>query len=130
MFSARSGNGQCSIGECSVLIQGMFSARAGNGQCSIGECLVLIRGMFSARSGNVQCSFRLSCSGRPWPLQETIQESTKVDAEYNLPTWVAMARVHVTYPRSSPPCSPRVTTCPAQCLPPTNIMINSRSGNV
>jgi hypothetical protein len=53
---------------------------------------VRIRGTFSAHSVRVKVDAREP----PSQLQEGRKESTKVDAEYNLPTWVPKTRVNKT----------------------------------
>jgi hypothetical protein len=39
-------------------IQGMFSAHSGNVQCTFRERSLYTQGTFNAHSGNVQCTFR------------------------------------------------------------------------
>jgi hypothetical protein len=50
---------------------------------------------------NVQISYSVSWADARKPpshLQEALKKSTKVDAEYNLPTWVPKTRVNNRYP--------------------------------
>jgi hypothetical protein len=112
----------------SVHIQGTFSALSGNVQSKFRKRLVYIQGTFSVHSGtfsvhsgNVQCIFRLSI------------KRTKVDAEYNLPTWVPTTRVNINR-RSIPGVDlrvhhvlPRVPQCLGPVIQGT---LSAHSGNV
>jgi hypothetical protein len=52
-----------------------------------------------ARSGNIQGQFSLNWADArepPSQLQEALKKSAKVDAEYNLPTWVPKTRANKT----------------------------------
>jgi hypothetical protein len=63
-----------------------------------------------------------------------LKKGTKVDAEYSSPTWVPKTRVNwqdqTTYPNKRTPCSPRVTTWPAQYLHQNNHQLELCSGLV
>jgi hypothetical protein len=87
--------------------QGTFREHSGNAKEHSGN----IRGM----PRNIQGTFR-ECQGtfrehpvrvevdtpeRPSQQQEALTESTKVDAEHNLPTWVPMTRVDMTKQRGN-----------------------------
>jgi hypothetical protein len=56
-------------------------------------------GNIQHHSGNIQDPFKSSsrsgARGPPPQLQEALEESNKVDAEYNLPTWVPKTRVYL-----------------------------------
>ena len=67
------------------------------------EPLGNIQGILRERSGNIQGAFgehsvraEVDALEPPFQLQEAFKESTKVDAEYNLPTWVPKTRVNMT----------------------------------
>ena len=59
----------------------------------------------------------------PSKLQEELEESTKVDAEYNLPTWVRKTRVNKTKRRI-----PEVELC-VQSHSASIVIINWRCAN-
>jgi hypothetical protein len=84
--------------EHSGIIQRTLREHSRNIQGTFGEN----QGIFRKQSLNMQGPFRehsvrveVDACESPSQLQEAHKESTKVDAEYNLPTWVPKTRVNI-----------------------------------
>jgi hypothetical protein len=93
-FGEHSGSIRGTFGEHSGNIQGTFREHSGNiqGTFMVREHAGHFEGTFTNNSVRVEVDAREP----PSQLQEALKESTKVDAEYNLPTWVPKTRVDMT----------------------------------